>query len=182
MFEGKPQCLKENIYYTTAEYGLHITQYLRGFAFKSTLAGMFNYIYFLNHPGHLCCYCLFTFLVVSFPEKMTGGVFSSKGPVREQLKSQKFTSTLIGHGWSEKLVDHSDEHSKEPDASIVVKVSGPDPGYGATSLMMVASAMTILREKHNCTGRGGVMAPGTAFMNTNLIQRLQDRGMTFTIE
>lgn len=35
----------------------------------------------------------------------------------------------------------------------VCQVKGPDPGYAATSLMMVSSAMTILREKDACTGK-----------------------------
>jgi len=140
-------------------------------SFGAALGVFIGMIYFVL----ISYFSLTRYLLLKFPEKMTGGVFNRKGPTREQLKGVKFTSTLIGRGWSDKLVEPSDEHSKEPDASIVVKVSGPDPGYTATSLMMVACAMTILREKNNCTERGGVMTPGTAFMNTNLIQRLQQR-------
>jgi len=139
---------------------------------------LFGMMYFVL----ISYFSLTRYLLLKFPEKMTGGIFNRNGPKRELLKDLKFTSTLIGRGWSEKLSEYSDEHTKEPDASIVVKVTGPDPGYGATSLMMVACAMTILKEKQNCTGRGGVMTPGTAFMNTNIIQRLQDRGMTFTVQ
>lgn len=147
-------------------------------SFGAALGTFIGMIYFVL----IAYFSLTRYLLLKFPEKMTAGIFNRNGPKRESLKDLKFTSTLIGHGWSETLAEPSDEHSKEPDASIVVKVSGPDPGYGATSLMMVASAMTILREKHNCTGKGGVMTPGTAFMNTNIINRIQDRGMTFTIE
>jgi len=147
-------------------------------SFGAALGTFIGMVYFVL----IAYFSLTRYLLLKFPEKMTAGIFNRNGPVRETLKDLKFTSTLIGRGWSEKLAEPSDEHSNKPDASIVVKVSGPDPGYGATSLMMVASAMTILREKHNCTGKGGVMTPGTAFMNTNIIQRLQDRGMTFTIE
>ncbi|CAL4078332.1 unnamed protein product [Meganyctiphanes norvegica] len=147
-------------------------------SFGAALGVFVGMIYFVL----ISYFSLTRYLLFKFPERMTGGIFNRNGPARELLKTVKFTSTLIGHGWSDTLVEPSDEHSKEPDASIVVKVSGPDPGYGATSLMMVACAMTILREKHNCTGRGGVMTPGTAFMNTNIIHRLQERGMTFNVE
>ncbi|KAK7080206.1 hypothetical protein SK128_023796 [Halocaridina rubra] len=121
-------------------------------------------------------------ILLKYPEVMTAGVFSRAGPERESLKKLSFTATLIGQGWSESLASGSDQHTEPPNSSITVKVSGPDPGYGATSLMMVASAMTILREKDMCTGRGGVMTPGVAFMNTKLIERIVERGMTVTVE
>ncbi|XP_064120928.1 saccharopine dehydrogenase-like oxidoreductase isoform X2 [Macrobrachium nipponense] len=121
-------------------------------------------------------------LLLKYPEIMTAGAFRRAGADREALKDLKFTSTIIGQGWSETLLSGSDQHSEAPDSSITVKISGPDPGYGATSLMMVACAMTILREKQKCAGRGGVMTPGVAFAETSVIDRMVDRGMTVTVK
>ncbi|KAK8735411.1 hypothetical protein OTU49_005372, partial [Cherax quadricarinatus] len=121
-------------------------------------------------------------LLFKYPEIMTAGVFKHAGADREKLKGVKFTATLIGHGWSQQLLAASDQHVDPPDSSLLVtQVSGPDPAYAATSLMMVATAMTILREKSLCTGKGGVMTPGVAFANTKLIDRIVERGMTVSV-
>lgn len=53
---------------------------------------------------------------------MTAGVFSRAGSDRESLKALRFTATLVGHGWSESLLDGSDQHTEPPNASIKVKV------------------------------------------------------------
>ncbi|KAG0721476.1 Saccharopine dehydrogenase-like oxidoreductase [Chionoecetes opilio] len=121
-------------------------------------------------------------LLFKYPDILTAGVFKRAGAKREELKNLKFTVTQVGHGWSEKLAEGSDQYTSPPDSSIIVKVKGPDPGYGATSIMMVSSAMTILREKNLCAEKGGVMTPGMAFSKTDLIDRLCDRGMSFTVE
>ncbi|KAG7159546.1 saccharopine dehydrogenase-like oxidoreductase isoform X2 [Homarus americanus] len=129
----------------------------------------------------LLCYFSWTrHLLLKYPEVLTAGMFRRAGADREELRRMKFTATLIGHGWSQPLAEGCDQHVEAPDSSIVVKVTGPDPGYGATSLMLVSSAMSILREKNLCTGKGGVMTPGAAFANTKLIELMVDRGMTFT--
>uniref|UniRef100_A0A0N7ZAS2 Saccharopine dehydrogenase NADP binding domain-containing protein n=1 Tax=Scylla olivacea TaxID=85551 RepID=A0A0N7ZAS2_SCYOL len=121
-------------------------------------------------------------LLFKYPDILTAGVFKKAGAERESLRNLKFTVTQIGHGWSEKLAEGSDEYASPPDSSIIVKVKGPDPGYGATSIMMVSAAMTILREKSLCTEKGGVMTPGIAFANTGIIERMCERGMSFTVE
>lgn len=121
-------------------------------------------------------------LLFKYPDILTAGVFKRAGAKREQLKKMTFTVTQVGHGWSEALLEGTDEYSNPPDSSIIIKVKGPDPGYAATSLMMVSSAMTILREKDACTGKGGVMTPGVAFANTGIIERMCERGMSFTVE
>ncbi|KAK3859036.1 hypothetical protein Pcinc_034811 [Petrolisthes cinctipes] len=121
-------------------------------------------------------------LLLKYPEVMTAGAFKRSGASREALKDVKFTATLLGQGWSQSLLEGSDQYTQPPDSSIIVKVTGPDPGYGATSLMMVASAVTILRQNHLCPGRGGVLTPGAAFANTDIIARMVERGMTVSVQ
>lgn len=57
-----------------------------------------------------------------YPDILTAGVFKKAGAKREDLKNLKFTVTQIGHGWSEKLAEGSDEYASPPDSSIIVKV------------------------------------------------------------
>lgn len=60
--------------------------------------------------------------IPQYPEVLTAGVFKRAGAKREDLKKMTFTVTQIGHGWSEKLAEGSDEHTNPPDSSIIVKV------------------------------------------------------------
>ncbi|CAL4152147.1 unnamed protein product, partial [Meganyctiphanes norvegica] len=119
-------------------------------------------------------------VLLKYPEIMTRGAFKSTGGDRDALRNMTFTSTLVGKGW-ENVALQSSDHPAAPDKDIVVEVSGPDPGYAATSLMLVSCAMTLLREKSSCTEKGGVLTPGVAFMNTNILERLQERGMKFKV-
>lgn len=183
---GIPFPSDEPVVYRTQRYrsdvlGLRPVQFQQFFGLPS----FFHGIGLLIGMAYFAVICYFSWtrkLLIKYPGVMTAGVFTSAGPDREELKKLSFTVTLIGQGWAEQLASGSDQHNEPPDSSITVKVSGPDPGYGATALMMVASAMTILREKQSCTGRGGVMTPGVAFMNTALIDRIVNRGMTVTVE
>jgi len=59
----------------------------------------------------------------------------------EVIKQQSFSVVLRCHGYS------SPDGSGRPDRLMIVKVSGPDPGYVATSSFLVESAYTILKEK-----------------------------------
>ncbi|XP_066961736.1 saccharopine dehydrogenase-like oxidoreductase isoform X2 [Macrobrachium rosenbergii] len=154
-------------------------QQFLGFRSAFTAIGL---IFGMAYFAVICYFSWTRKLLLKYPEIMTAGAFRRAGADREALKNLRFTSTIIGQGWSETLLSGSDQHSEAPDSSITVKISGPDPGYGATSLMMVACAMTILREKQMCAGRGGVMTPGVAFAETSLIDRIVDRGMTVSVE
>ncbi|XP_076046939.1 saccharopine dehydrogenase-like oxidoreductase isoform X2 [Oratosquilla oratoria] len=163
------------------EYGRRPVQF-RGYM---GLRNAFQGIGVLLGMAYFAVLCYFSFtrkLLLKYPEVMTAGVFSRKGAERSALAKSKFTSVLMGRGWSKKLDHGSEQHESPPDQSIIVKVSGPDPGYGATSIMLVASAMTILREKSVCARKGGVMTPGVAFWDTGIVKRLEDRGMTFEIQ
>ncbi|RXG70195.1 hypothetical protein Avbf_00562 [Armadillidium vulgare] len=161
--------------------GLHPIQY-DGFAgftsFCQTFGVIIGALYFLS-------FCLFGWtrnLLLKYPEIITFGTFSRAGPSRESLVKVSFTTTLIGEGWKEKLSESSDSYTTPPDSKVKVSITGPDPAYSATSLMLVASAMTLLREKSSCEKRGGVLSPGVTFMNTDIVDRLVERGMKISYE
>lgn len=182
---GIPLPTDEPVVYRTQRYRYDVL-HQRPIQFQQFVCArnLFQSVGMLLGMAYFAFICYFSWtrvLLLKYPEVMTAGVFKRAGADQKKLNSVTFTATLIGHGWSESLVAESDQHVLPPDSSIVVKVAGPDPGYGATSLMMVASAMTILQEKDLCTGRGGVMTPGVAFTNTKLIDRIVDRGMTFQV-
>ncbi|XP_037787469.1 saccharopine dehydrogenase-like oxidoreductase isoform X1 [Penaeus monodon] len=182
---GVPLPTDEPVVYRTQRYryevlGQRPLQFQQFLGVRSSFQGV-GLLLGMAYFTFLCFFSWTRKLLLKYPEVMTAGVFSRAGSDRESLKALRFTATLVGHGWSQSLLDGSDQHSEPPNASIKVKVSGPDPGYGATSLMMVACAMTILREKTSIPGKGGVLTPGVAFMNTDLIKRIEDQGMTVEV-
>ena len=62
------------------------------------------------------------------------------------MEATSFALTLAGRGWSEKLAEPTDSHNEAPKKDIVVRVSGPEPGYIATPICMVQAAVVILRD------------------------------------
>jgi len=115
-------------------------------------------------------------LVIKYPSAFTGGLFKRGGSSREALKTVRMNTVLVGKGWSEPA-----QPGTPPDQTKKLTVTGPDPGYEGTSTMLVASAMTILRDRDTLS-RAGVVSPGFAFENTRLLERLHERGVSFTVE
>ncbi|XP_042231935.1 saccharopine dehydrogenase-like oxidoreductase isoform X2 [Homarus americanus] len=121
-------------------------------------------------------------LLLKYPEFFTFGLFSRKGPKRSDLIGLKFSVTLTGKGWDKKLEDPEQQHTEPPNTSKTVQVVGPDPGYFGTATLVTQSAMTILEEKDNLPGKGGVYPPAAAFHQTSLITRLQENGIKFFVK
>lgn len=57
-----------------------------------------------------------------------------------------FTFTLYGQGWKEKLAENTDEYKSPFDSSIVAKIKGKNPGYGATCLALTLAAIMTVTE------------------------------------
>lgn len=122
-------------------------------------------------------------LLKKYPEFFSGGLFKSTGPTLEQIKNSSFSMTFFGFGHKgEKLDDPQLQHTSPPDGKIRTIVSGPEPGYVTTPICMVAAAMTVLEEADSIPLNGGVLTPGSAFKETSLIDRLQQRGMKFQVQ
>ncbi len=72
----------------------------------------------------------------------------------------------------------------EPDQHVQVSVKGPKPGYIATPIIMVQTALTLQQERERCQaamGQGGVYTTGALFGETTLIQRLSKAGVLFEV-
>lgn len=121
-------------------------------------------------------------LLLKHPEFFTGGVVTRQGPKRSSLTGLKFLVVLTGKGWDKKLEDPSQQHTEPPNVTKTVKVKGPDPGYFGTAILITQSALTVLEEKDKLPQEGGVFPPGAAFLKTSLRQRLEKKGIHFTVD
>lgn len=64
------------------------------------------------------------------------------------MKNSNFSVIVVGKGWSKdkSLPEATDQHTDPPNKTTVVKVSGTNPGYGATCVMLLFCGLTILKE------------------------------------
>lgn len=122
------------------------------------------------------------YLLEKFPEIFSLGVFSRTPPTREQSEGGSFKYVFKAEGWSEKLLDPSDKHTGPPNKIVRAVMSGPDPAYVSTAILIVNSALVILEDKEKLPKSGGVFTPGAAFSNTNLLEKLDARGISIVIE
>lgn len=120
-------------------------------------------------------------LLRKYPRLFSMGGVSHEGPSEETMKNSKFEIILHGQGWKEKLESPTDKYTIPMNKKMVVKVTGTNPGYGATCVALLIAAKTILLEASKMPGNGGVLSPGAAFKNINLIENLQDHGIKFEV-
>lgn len=57
-----------------------------------------------------------------------------------------FSITFKALGWTEKLAAPTDKHTDPPNKKVITKVSGVSPAYNMTSITLILSAITILKE------------------------------------
>lgn len=72
----------------------------------------------------------------------------------------------------------------QPDQHVQVSVKGPEPGYIATPIIMVQTALTFQQERESCTalmGSGGVYTAGALLGESTLIQCLTQAGVIFEV-
>ncbi|OQR81423.1 saccharopine dehydrogenase-like oxidoreductase-like isoform X2 [Thraustotheca clavata] len=112
-------------------------------------------------------------LLIKYPAIFTFGWFSHEGPSQEEIENSGFSHQFFAKGYKDK-----NNTEGNPDWEVVAKVQGPEPGYLATSSMIVNCAYVILDGE---VKERGVMTPGAAFRSTSLIDRLQNRGIHFTV-
>lgn len=122
-------------------------------------------------------------LLLKYPELFSFGFISHEGPKEEKMEKTHFSMTFYGEGWfkEEKLSEPTDQHTTSPTKNITTRVSGINPGYGATCIALLLSATTILNESGKMPGKGGVFPPGAAFAKTNLIKELSKNGFQFEV-
>lgn len=123
-------------------------------------------------------------LLLNHPSFFTNGLCSHKGPSAKQMEGTSFSITMSCLGYStDSFKWHSEAGSSDvkPNKKMTIRVAGPEPGYIATPILLVQSALVIIKEKELLPVDGGVYAPAAAFCNTSLIKRLQERGISFSV-
>ena len=103
------------------------------------------------------------------PEFFTNGFFTSKGPTEEDLKDGQFATFGTAYGLTR-------------EQNVTVKFSGGEPGYVETSSMMSALAMTVLQNRDKLKFDGGVMLPGAAFIDCDVVfDHLRKEGLQIDV-
>lgn len=123
------------------------------------------------------------YLLLNYPGICSFGYVSKDGITEERMNSSKFNMTFYAKGWGEKLTEPTDKYSTPPTKTMKAIVSGTNPGYGTTCVGVLLCAATILKESAKMPGKGGVLTPGAAFYDTNLINNLNSHkdGYKFAI-
>lgn len=60
---------------------------------------------------------------------------------------------FLGNGWNEKFSDPTAKPHGDPVKSQLTKVTGMNPGYGATCVALLLSATTVLTENSLMPGK-----------------------------
>lgn len=97
--------------------------------------------------GILTRFCFGRKLLLRFPRLFSLGFVSHEGPSEKDMEATTFSMAMQGRGWAEKLSSATDQYTDAPDKKIAIKVSGTNPGYGATCVALLLSAVTILKEQ-----------------------------------
>ncbi|XP_045496802.1 saccharopine dehydrogenase-like oxidoreductase [Colias croceus] len=115
-------------------------------------------------------------LLLKHPRLFSLGYITREGPSEEVIANTKFSFHLLGEGWGPGASTDG-----APDKKVAVRVSGMNPGYGATVVALLLSAITILTERDRMPPQGGVLTTGVAFRNTNIIKNLQEHNLKFEV-
>ncbi|XP_062705548.1 saccharopine dehydrogenase-like oxidoreductase [Aedes albopictus] len=117
-------------------------------------------------------------LLLKYPRFFSAGLVSREGPSEEALKNTEFNIYIVGEGW-DRVKNRLEPSDESPNKQLIVRVSGTNPGYGATCVALLLSAKTILGQSDKMPASGGVLTPGAAFYKTNLIEDLCKNGFKF---
>lgn len=115
--------------------------------------------------------------LLNHPKYYTDGYVTKSGPTDIVMNNTFFTFDLIGEGWE----NGADIENTKPNKKVVAKVTGVNPAYGATCVALLSCATTIIQERQQLPGSGGVLTTGAAFQNTNLIKKLVENNLNYEI-
>ncbi|KAJ3212277.1 hypothetical protein HDU67_003938, partial [Dinochytrium kinnereticum] len=171
--------------YSRPPYSLHPVQFAAYMGLKSSIS-LLGITLFGAYLNFFSRFEFGRYLLLKFPGVFSFGFFTKKGPTEAQMRETSFTSTFRGVGYK-RHIDAGEPQGLEdqkPDYEIVTKVSGPEPGYVATPIAVLACAYAILedRDKKQRDIPGGVLTPASAFASTDIISKLDSQGIKFTVE
>ncbi|XP_059533604.1 saccharopine dehydrogenase-like oxidoreductase isoform X3 [Myotis daubentonii] len=161
--------LHENLDQSPVQYAAYVTVGGITSVIKLMFAGLFFLLFVKFGIGRQ--------LLIRFPWLFSFGYFSKQGPTQKQIDAASFTMTFFGQGYSHGCPIED----KKPNIRVCTQVKGPEAGYIATPIAMVQAAMTLLNDVSNLPSVGGVFTPGAAFAKTKLIDRLNKRGLEFSV-
>lgn len=85
------------------------------------------------------------------PKSFSGGVFSHEGPTQRTQQRSRFSITFRAVGWR---CDEGGVMALGPlNRTVVTRVSGTNPGYGATCVAILLAAKIVLTEAKMVRGR-----------------------------
>jgi short subunit dehydrogenase-like uncharacterized protein len=130
---------------------------------------------------HLLIYPNFAAMLVLLGVLVTTVLLARVGPMRALLlklvkaPGQGPTAAQMASGWFRLRMDAQCDGQH-----VATEVSGGDPGYGATSMMLGQSALCLLEDAELLPKCSGAVTPAQAF-GDRLIARLQANGMQFRV-
>lgn len=131
-------------------------------------------------------------VVTSRGSGLLSSVFSGRNKMtnenqvdRGSLSHIKFCQTFIAYGMpnedsGDPLADRR-RHSQTQVQLLVARVVGPEPNHVATATFAIQAALTLLMERDHLPSSGGVLTPGAAFSETNIIYQLRRRNIKFEV-
>lgn len=120
-------------------------------------------------------------LLVTHPALFTFNMVKKSPPTREECAATRAEMVLRGKGWSADVLSGQSEPESPPNKTITLSIKGGEPSNIVTAICMVQSALAILVDGEQLPRAGGVYSPGYAFQNTKIIERLQARGLEYTV-
>lgn len=115
-------------------------------------------------------------VLLAHPEFFTGGVFSHKGPSKEQLEATSFKMHFFARGFQ----SAASASVGRVDKTLRAVVAGPEPGYVATPIIFVRLAECLLAE--HASMPPGVHTPAAAFYDSpSVFDRLTSAGIVIKV-
>lgn len=107
---------------------------------------------------------------------------------RDSLSHIKYCQTFIAYGTpgdesGDPLEDRRRGSGRQSSQVqlLVARIVGPEPNHVATATFCVQAAITMIMERDHLPGPGGVLTPGAAFAETNIIYQLRRRNIKFEV-
>ncbi|CAI9109774.1 OLC1v1009670C1 [Oldenlandia corymbosa var. corymbosa] len=117
-------------------------------------------------------------LLLKFPSFFSLGWFKKEGPTEEEVASATFKMWFVGRGFSDSRL--AADGNNKPDMEVVTRVMGPEIGYLTTPIILVQCALILLNQRESLP-IGGVLTPAMVFGATDLQDRLQNNGISFSV-
>lgn len=121
-----------------------------------------------------------------FPYIFSVGHVNNKSKLdRDALSHIKFCQTFLVYGTPDAdagdPLERRDKNSNGNQQLLVARIVGPEPNHVATATFAVQAALAVITERRHLPSNGGVITPGAAFSETNIIYQLRRRNIKFEV-